>query len=110
MKKILFFSLICLMALTVNAQWVDLGLPSGILWKNKNEEGGFYTYDQAVSRFGDKLPTKEQFEELKSQCRWTWTGSGYKVVGPSGESIVLPAAGYRGCDADVYHVGSSGSY
>lgn len=25
--------------------WVDLGLPSGSLWKNKNEEGGFYTYE-----------------------------------------------------------------
>ena len=39
MKKILFFSLICLMALSVNAQWVDLGLPSGTLWKDKNEKG-----------------------------------------------------------------------
>lgn len=89
---------------------VDLGLPSGTLWKDKNEEGGFYTYDQAVSRFGDKLPTKEQFEELQSQCRWTWTGNGYKVVGPNGESIVLPAAGGRGCDANVGNVGSSGYY
>ena len=90
--------------------WVDLGLPSGTLWKDKNEEDGFYTYDQAISRFGDKLPTKEQFEELKSQCRWTWTGSGYKVVGPSGESIVLPAAGYRYCDGDVDYVRSRGWY
>lgn len=90
--------------------WIDLGLPSGTLWKDKNEEGGFYPYEQAVSKFGSKLPTKEQLEELKNSCTWSWTGSGYKVVGPSGESIVLPAAGYRGCYGDVGHVGSHGFY
>ena len=50
---------------------VDLGLPSGTLWKDKNEEGGFYTYEQAMSKFGDKLPTKEQFKELKNKCQWS---------------------------------------
>lgn len=90
--------------------WIDLGLPSGTLWKDKNEEGGFYTYEQAVSKFGSKLPTKEQLEELKNSCTWSWTGSGYKVVGPSGESIVLPAAGVRDCDGSVLNVGSGGYY
>lgn len=88
---------------------VDLGLSSGTLWKDKNEEGGFYTYDQAISKFGDKLPTKEQLEELKNSCQWTWTGNGYKVVGPNGQSIVLPAAGYRNCDGSVGSVGAYGS-
>lgn len=90
--------------------YVDLGLPSGTLWKDKNEEGGFYTYDQAVSKFGDKLPTKEQFEELKNSCQWTWNGSGYKVVGPSGNSIVLPAEGNRICEAGVDFMGPIGNY
>ena len=81
--------------------FVDLGLSSGTLWKDKNEEGGFYTYDQAISKFGDKLPTKEQLEELKNSCQWTWTGNGYKVVGPNGQSVVLPAAGCRICDGRV---------
>ena len=91
--------------------YVDLGLPSGTLWKDKNEDGGFYTYDQAVSKFGNKLPTEEQFEELKNSCQWTWNGSGYKVVGPSGNSIVLPAEGGMDCDRDVSsNVGSSGYY
>lgn len=89
---------------------VDLGLPSGTLWKDKNEEGGLYTYDQAVRKFGNKLPTKEQLEELKNSCQWTWNGSGYKVVGPSGNSIVLPAEGFRGCTRSVYDVGSYGYY
>lgn len=90
--------------------FVDLGLPSGTLWKDKNEEGGFYTYEQAVNKFGDKLPTKEQFEELKSKCQWSWTCNGYKVTGPSGNSIVLPASGYRRCNDPVYCVGSDGYY
>ena len=94
----------------VPAGYVDLGLPSGTLWKNKNEEGGFYTYDQAISKFGNKLPTKEQLKELKNSCQWTWTGSGYKVTGPNGNSISLPAAGYRSCDGSVGYVGSYGSF
>ena len=93
----------------VPAEYVDLGLPSGTLWKDKNENG-FYDYDAAVRSFGSNLPTKEQLEELKNSCSWTWTGSGYKVVGPSGESIVLPAAGYRDYRERVYEVGSVGYY
>ena len=111
MKKILLFSLICLMALMVNAQkYVDLGLPSGTVWKDKNEEGGLYTYDQAKSKFSDKLPSKEQFEELKKSCRWTWTGNGYKVVGPNGKSIDMPAGGFRYCSGNLGQDGSSGCY
>ena len=93
----------------VAQDYVDLGLPSGTLWKDKNEDG-FYDFDAAVGTFGDKLPTKGQMEELQTQCQWTWTGSGYKVVGPNGQSIVLPAAGSRYCDGNVHSVGSYGSY
>ena len=94
----------------VPAGYVDLGLPSGTLWKVQNEAGGFYSYDQAMAKFGSSLPTKEQLEELKNSCRWTWNGNGYKVEGPSGESIVLPAAGYRNCYGRVDNVGSGGRY
>ena len=90
--------------------YVDLGLPSGTLWKDQNEVGGLYSYDQAMAKFGSSLPTKEQLEELKNSCRWTWNGNGYKVEGPSGESIVLPAAGIRYCDGSVSLVGSLGCY
>ena len=89
--------------------YVDLGLSSGTYWKETNESG-FYNYENAVSKFADNLPTKEQFEELKNECEWTWLGNGYKVTGPNGESITLPAAGYRGCNGDVYNVGTYGSY
>ncbi|MBR2487100.1 MAG: hypothetical protein IKB46_04870 [Paludibacteraceae bacterium] len=84
--------------------YVDLGLPSGTIWKNSNEGGdnARYTYNEAVSRFGNKLPTKQQLEELKNKCIWTWTGNGCKVTGPNGNSIFLPAAGFRSCRGDVY--------
>lgn len=94
--------------------FVDLGLPSGTLWKNANEGGdnARYTYNEAVSRFGNKLPTKEQLEELKNKCTWTWIGNGYKVTGPNGNSIFLPAAGYLryDSDGDAYYVGTYGYY
>ena len=89
--------------------YTDLGLPSGTKWKNFNATG-FYTYDEAVSQFGNRLPTKEQWEELKAECQWSWNGSGYKVTGPNGNSIVLPASGYRYCDGSVIKVGSNGYY
>ena len=89
--------------------YTDLGLPSGTIWKNFNATG-FYTYDEAVSQFGNRLPTKEQWEELKDECQWSWNGSGYKVTGPNGNSIVLPASGCRYCDGSVYGVGICGCY
>lgn len=90
--------------------YVDLGLPSGAMWNNKNEEGGFYTYDEAKSKFKNDLPTKEQLIELKDKCTWTWMDNGYKVMGPNGDSIFLPAAGNRNCGSKVYDIGSSGFY
>jgi len=47
---------------------VNLGLPSGTFWKDKNETGGwnnYFTYEQTLNQFGDRLPTKEQLQELK---------------------------------------------
>lgn len=76
------------------SEYVDLGLPSGTLWKSQNENG-WYDYNQAVRQFGKSLPTKEQMEELVSRCRWTWVGNGYRVDGPNGRFIIMPVSGYR---------------
>lgn len=89
--------------------FVDLGLPSGTLWKDKNEEGGHYKYGQALRMFSDGLPTEEQFNELKHECQWLWKGSGYLITGPNGNSITLPAAGTYGWGG-VVTVGSLGYY
>lgn len=94
----------------VPAGYVDLGLPSGTLWKAENEDCGLIPYDQAVSLYDTNLPTKEQLEELKNIGLWTWTGNGYQVKGPNGESITLPAEGLRGCDSILDYVGSHGVY
>ena len=75
--------------------YVDLGLPSGTLWKDKSVgiEADCWGYDAALEEFGDELPTKKQLEELTTKCKWTWTGKGYSVVGPNGKSIYLHADG-----------------
>lgn len=96
----------------VSKDYVDLGLPSGTLWKNTNEGGEYalYTYDEAVKNFGSKMATEAQWEELKDYCTWSWIGGGYKVTGPNGNSITLPAAGYRLCNGDLLRVGAYGDY
>ena len=43
---------------------------------------------------GWTVPTKEQIDELRTCCTWTWEGKGYEVKGISGATIFLPAAGY----------------
>ena len=93
----------------VPAGYVDLGL--SVYWKNSNESG-YYTYDEAVERFGNRMPTKEQYDELSQKCEWKWNGSkkGYDIKGPSGNSIFLPAAGCRECDGNVEEVGIHGCY
>ena len=116
MKKVFLLSMMCLIALAMQAQstandgYVDLGLPSGTLWKSKNEKGVYKTYDEAMEQFKGKLPTREHWEELKGMCDWELEDKGYKVTGPNGNSIFLPAAGHRGCDGSVEKVGSCGYY
>lgn len=94
--------------------FVSLGLPSGTLWKKENEKGDHYTYDGALEKYGKNMPTQRQFVELEKYCSWEWVGDkydgGYKVTGPNGNSIFLPAAGYRNCRGAMEYVGSYGFY
>lgn len=95
---------------STSSEYVDLGLPSGTKWKSSNEKGGLFTYEKAMQYFGDKMPTIEQYEELKDLCDWTWTGSGFKVTGPNNKSIVLPITGCRDCHGNVKFATSWGFY
>lgn len=54
-------------------------------------------HDPATANWGSgwKMPSTAQFVELLAKCDWEFTGSGYKVTGPNGNSIFFPAAGYR---------------
>ena len=72
-------------------------------------------YDAARANWGGtwRMPTKVEFEELINNCTWTWTSeggyNGYRVTGPNGNSIFLPAAGYR-YGTSLYYAGSNGRY
>lgn len=59
------------------------------------------------------LPTAADFEELFSLCRKEWTEQegvpGFKLTGPNGNSIFLPAAGTRVAN-DVTARGAEGYY
>lgn len=73
------------------------------------------SYDAAVCQWGGgwRMPTMEELEELCNKCTWSWSSingtSGYKVSGPNGNSIFLPAAGYR-YKTTVYNSGTIGYY
>lgn len=90
--------------------YVDLGLPSGTLWKAENEDCGHVNYDQAYNFYGNSMPSYEQWEELKNSCLWIWKGNGYEVKGKNGRSIFLPADGWRNGAGIVYSVGVAGDY
>ena len=105
--------MLCFTALSLSAQYVDLGLPSGTLWKQENESG-YYIYGEALRKFGNQLPTKEQCEELVNYCTWKWgwsfsNGTGYTVTGRNGNQIFIPASGFRSGDTwQLYNKGEGG--
>ena len=91
----------------------DNSITSG---KNFSDIGGDPQYDVARKQWGGswRLPTKAEFEELRSNCTWTWTTQngveGYRVTSKkNGNSIFLPAAGWRNGTSLKYR-GTDGCY
>lgn len=100
---------------TIPKGYVDLGLPSGTLWKNKNESGVYFSYEQAMDEYGSKIPTKAQLIELKNECEWKWNENidgykGYRVFGPNGNYIDMPMAGVRDCNGQYTAWSEAGVY
>lgn len=69
--------------------------------------------DAARANWGGswRMPTHDEFTELRENCTWTWTTQngvkGYKVTSKvNGNSIFLPAAGYRNNSS----LGGAGTY
>ncbi len=149
-----------------NPDWVDLGLPSGLLWATRNvgatspEDYGdhfawgettpksvydwsTYIYcngswnrltkycsnsgfgysgftdnltilqpgdDAATANYGGRTPTKEEWEELMNNTTSIWTTqngvNGRLFTGTNGNSLFLPAAGYRAGSSFSYYRGS----
>ena len=74
--------------------------------------------DVASVKLGGKwrMPTDAEWTELRTKCTWTWTtnynGTGVRgriVTATNGNSIFLPAAGFRS-DTYLYYAGSYGYY
>ena len=151
--------------------YVDLGLPSGLLWATCNVgaespedygdyfawgetlpkdtyDWGFYQYcggssnhltkycnnssygyngftdtltvllpnnDAATANWGNgwRMPTKAEWQELKNNTTVTWTTqngvNGRLFTAPNGNSLFLPAAGYRN-NSSLDNAGSYGYY
>ena len=63
-----------------------------------------------------RMPTDDEWQELIDNCDWTWTGdyngtgvAGRTVKGKNGNSIFLPAAGYR-YGGTLSYAGDGGRY
>ena len=92
-------------------QYVDLALPSGNLWSimnyganNETDYGDYVSWSEnyiITSEWGDgwKIPTVTEITELINCCEWEWNVkndiSGYFIKGSNGNTMFLPAAGYK---------------
>lgn len=60
-----------------------------------------------------RMPTYDEQRELLDNCTWTWTTlngiDGCRITGPNGNSIFLPAAGFRN-DTGIESKGELGYY
>lgn len=95
-------------------EYIDLGLPSGTLWAAENEKG-FYSFDEANEKFGDMMPSSDNFVELVRECyhKWDDVRKGIEFLSPyNGKKLFFPASGYRrfSCDNSVNDAGSYGYY
>lgn len=84
-----------------NHEWVDLGLPSGLLWKCKPEEGEFTTSEAIIHECqfidGERIPGRTQFEELIENCKIEFKTNddfpnGYYIFESNinGNTVVIP--------------------
>ena len=70
-------------------------------WKNIVPKISGTSYDVAHVRWGRgwRMPTESEVCELCEMCSWQWTVingvNGYKIIGPNGNFIFLPAVGFK---------------
>lgn len=73
-------------------------------------------YDAATINWGNnwRMPTQKEMQELVDNCTWKWTTQnevkGCLVTGSNGNSIFLPATGYREFDLPTIYAERSGYY
>ena len=81
-------------------EYIDLGLPSRTLWSTDYEkldrEYLYLPYEKAEYL---KIPTKEQWEELKTSCKWEYNIDNChdfircRCVGPNGQILKFERTG-----------------
>lgn len=81
-------------------EYIDLGLPSRTLWSTDYEELDrkylYLPYEKAEYL---KIPTKEQWEELKTSCKWEYDIDHVydficcRCVGPNGQILKFERTG-----------------
>lgn len=83
--------------------------------KNIGDDISATSYDIARVKWGApwRMPTKAEQEELCRECSWEKSSlngvNGYVVTGPNGNTIFLPAAGYK-YGTEIYYEGVNGYY
>ena len=96
-------------------KYVSGNIEDEVNWINIGSEISGTEYDVAHVKWGGswRMPTLAEIEELIDKCTWTWITyngvEGNKVTGPNGNSIFLPAAGYRS-GTRVDSQGSDGNF
>ena len=91
--------------------FTDLGLPSGTCWAQPSTS--LYSYEDAkslINNTGVTLPTTAQYRELIDNCKWRWTGAGFRVTGPNGNSLFFAANGAEFGDGSKAKKGKRGYY
>lgn len=106
-----------------SVEYVDLGLPSGLQWADRNVgattpyySGSYFNKDAAYEVWtlfyesGFSLPSVSAFKELRNYCKWDWVGGGYRITSKrNGNSIYFPAAGNIKTSS-VRNEGTDGDY
>ena len=95
-------------------KYIDLGLPSRTLWSEDYEKDGdnllYLPYERAEYL---KIPTGEQWAELRDHCRWEWHIDGCydfcwaKCIGPNGNFLLFNNTGKfdadtKSCEWEVF--------
>ena len=77
---------------------VDMGL--SVYWSKASVDNGSPASKSNILKevkAGTRLPSEDEWLELMNKCTWKWQDepAGYRVTGPSGQMIFIPASGQR---------------
>lgn len=76
----------------IDIEWINLGLPSGILWAKDERYDIKATFIEAVKLYKSHLPSQENAQELLEYCVREWDDVKRRLIftGPTGKSISFP--------------------